>query len=140
MEKQRIGNPDIEAVTSRIIAAAIEVHRTLGPGLLETIYEQCLAQELVDAGLAVRRQVELPVSYKGRSLPGAYRLDVIVEELVVVEIKSVEAVLAVHKAQVLTYLKLTGLKAGLLLNFNVSLLKDGIARLSLPASMLPRLL
>jgi GxxExxY protein len=132
---------DIEVLTSRIIACAIEVHRTLGPGLLESVYEECLEQELQEAGLATRRQVELPVVYKGRRLNGVFRVDLLVEGLVIVEVKAIEAVLGVHKAQVLTYLRLTGLQAGLLLNFHVPLMRDGISRLSIShPSTPPRLL
>ena len=109
-----------------VIGCAIEVHRTVGPGLLESAYEVCLEKEFTLRGLGYARQVGVPVSYKGVDLECGYRLDFVVENEVVVEIKSVECVLPVHKAQVLTYLKLTKLTQGLLINFNVSLLKNGV--------------
>ena len=115
-------------ITSRVIAAAIEVHRNLGPGLFESVYEECLCQELRLRGVAHRRQVNLPVLYKGVALDCAYRLDLVVEDKVVVELKAIEHILPVHKAQLLTYLKLTNLHVGLLINFNVPLLADGIIR------------
>ena len=115
-------------VTETIIGAAIEVHRHLGPGMLELVYEECLCHELSLKGLAYQRQVKVPVTYKAIRLDGAYRLDVIVENLVIVELKCVEAVLPVHEAQLLTYLRLTGKRAGLLINFDVPVLKDGITR------------
>lgn len=118
-------------LATEIIGCAIEVHRELGPGLLESIYEECLLKELVDAGLPVERQVRLPVVYKGVELRDPLRLDVWVERKVIVEIKSVEAFTDVHMAQVLTYLKLTGNKLGLLINFNVRLLKNGVKRVAL---------
>ena len=123
--------PETETLTSTIIAAAIEVHRCLGPGLLESIYEDCLAEECLSRGLEVRRQVEVPVLYKGRRLQSVYRLDLIINNAVVVEVKAIEAILGVHKAQVLTYLKLTGMRLGLLHNFNVPVLRNGVTRLIL---------
>jgi GxxExxY protein len=111
---------------STIIDCAIRVHRGLGPGLFESIYERSLSHEFGKAGMAFRRQVALPVRYDGLELGRAFCVDFIVEESVVVEIKSVETVLPVHASQVLTYLKLSGLKKGLLINFNAALLKDGI--------------
>lgn len=118
-------------LTERIIGLAIEVHRTLGPGLLESIYEHCLCQELAEAGVAFNRQVPLPVSYKGRPLDCSYRLDLVVEQSVVVEIKSVEQLLPLHQAQLLTYLKLSGIPTGLLLNFHTPVLREGIRRMTL---------
>lgn len=118
-------------LTERIIGLAIEVHRTLGPGLLESIYEHCLCQELAEAGVAFNRQVPLPVSYKGRPLDFSYRLDLVVEQSVVVEIKSVEQLLPLHQAQLLTYLKLSGIPTGLLLNFHTPVLREGIRRMTL---------
>ena len=118
-------------LTERIIGAAIEVHRALGPGLLESAYEECLCYELSLDKLNVRRQVPLPVVYKGVKLGYGYRLDLIVEENVVVELKTVEKLLPIHQAQLLTYLKLGGFKTGLLLNFSSSVLKDGIKRIVL---------
>ena len=114
--------------TSAIIGAAIEVHRQLGPGLLESAYEQCLCHELHLRGLPFRCQIDLPVSYKGLQLDCGYKIDVIVNDEVIVELKSVEKILPVHEAQLLTYLKLSGKKVGLLINFNSSLLTQGIIR------------
>lgn len=115
-------------LTETIIGAAIDVHRELGPGLLESAYEECLCHELHIRGLTFARQVDLPVRYKGLSLDCGYRLDVVVENRVVVELKSIEQLLPVHQAQLLTYLRLSGKRVGLLLNFNVATLKDGIVR------------
>lgn len=117
-----------EEITDKIIGAAIEVHRVLGPGLLESAYEECLCHELKLRGLAFQRQVQLPVCYKEVRLNCGYRLDLVVAEAVVIEIKSVERLEAIHEAQLLTYLQLSRLKVGLLINFNVSLLKQGIVR------------
>jgi len=109
-------------VSENVIGAAIAVHRALGPGLLESAYEECLCHELHLRAMPFARQLSLPVTYKGIHLDCGYRVDVLVADLVVVEIKAVECILPVHEAQVLTYLKLGGWKLGLLLNFNVSLL------------------
>jgi GxxExxY protein len=114
--------------TSPIIGAAIEVHRHLGPGLLESAYEECLCHELHLRGLAFERQVELPVSYKGLKLDCGYRIDLIVEKEVVLELKAIEKVLRIHEAQLLTYMKLSGMRVGLLINFNAPLLTQGIIR------------
>jgi len=116
-------------ISGKIIGCAIEVHKTLGPGLLESAYEECLFYELMESGLKVERQKPLPVVYKEVKLEAGYRVDLLVENLVVVELKSVDALNDVHTAQVLTYLKLSGCKLGLLINFNVSRLRDGIKRL-----------
>jgi GxxExxY protein len=116
-------------ITDQIIGAAIEVHEELRAGLLESTYEACLCHELGLRGVAYERQRELPVVHKGRAIDQAYRLDLVVENLVIVEVKSVEELLPIHEAQLLTYLRLTGLRLGLLLNFNVLLLRDGIKRL-----------
>ena len=105
------------------------VHRELGPGLLESTYEVCLAYELAKRGLAVERQKELPVKYRGVKLDCGYRIDLLVEDKVIVELKAVERLEPIHIAQVLSYLKLSGCNVGLLINFNVKLLKDGIRRL-----------
>lgn len=121
----------INDLTAAIIGAAMEVHRVLGPGLLESAYEECLCRELTLRGLSFQRQVPLPVIYKGVALDCGYRLDMVIAEGVVVEIKSVEKLLAIHDAQLLTYLRLGGWHVGLLLNFNVPLLKHGIRRLVL---------
>jgi GxxExxY protein len=118
-----------DEITGEIIGAAIEVHRELGPGLLESAYEQCLCHELTLRGLRFQRQVEVPVVYKGIRLDCGYRIDVIVEDSVIVELKTVDKLLPIHEAQLLTYLKLFGRQLGLLLNFNVPVLKDGIKRM-----------
>lgn len=120
---------ELNEISNQIIGAAIEVHRALGPGLLETAYEVCLAYELSQLGLMVERQKPLPISYKRVELDAAFRLDLLVEGKVIVELKAVGQISPVHKAQVLTYLKLSGLELGLLINFNVRVLKDGISRL-----------
>ncbi|HWE98180.1 MAG TPA: GxxExxY protein [Caulobacteraceae bacterium] len=122
-------NPAVERVGRAVLDSAFSVHAELGPGLLETIYEDCLAWELRERGLSLRRQAALPVRYKGRLLDAGLRLDLIVEDAVVVEVKAVDRIAGVHEAQLLTYLKLTGLQLGFLLNFNVRLLKDGVRRL-----------
>lgn len=114
-----------------IIAAALEVHRHLGPGLLESAYEECLCFELELRNISFERQKPLPISYKGKHLDCAYRLDVVVNQRILLELKSVERVLPIHEAQILTYLKLTKLKTGLLINFNETLLRDGIKRIVL---------
>ncbi|MFZ2492056.1 MAG: GxxExxY protein [Thermoanaerobaculia bacterium] len=115
-------------MTSGIIGAAIEVHRSLGPGLLESAYEECLEQELVLRGVPCRRQVALPVEYKGVRLRCAYRIDLLVADAVIVEIKAVTMIEPVHEAQLLTYLRLARCHVGLLINFNVAVLRDGIRR------------
>jgi len=115
-------------ITGAIIGAAIEVHRALGPGLLESAYEECLCRELSLRQIPFERQLPLPVEYKGLRLDCGYRLDLLVADMVVVEIKAVESLLPIHEAQLLTYLKLGGWKVGLLINFNVPVLKRGIRR------------
>jgi len=115
-------------LTHQIIGSAMEVHRLLGPGLLESAYEECLVHELSLRGLNVRRQVPVPVVYKGVKLECGYRMDLVVEDCVVVELKSVEAIAQVHEATVLTYLRLSGHTLGLLINYNVTILKDGVRR------------
>lgn len=119
---------ELNRLTRKIIGAAIEVHRHLGPGLLESTYEACLAYELENLGLKVERQKSLPVIYKEVQLDQGYRIDLLVENKVVVELKVVEKINAIHEAQVLSYLKLSDRPVGLLLNFNEKLLKDGIRR------------
>ncbi|HET9580898.1 MAG TPA: GxxExxY protein [Usitatibacter sp.] len=111
-----------------IIGCGMKVHTMLGPGLLESVYEECLCHELNRAGLRFRRQVESPIKYGDLMLSAALRLDLLVEEKVVVEVKAVEQILAVHEAQLLTYLRVTGRRLGLLLNFNVAHFRDGIRR------------
>jgi GxxExxY protein len=120
-----------DPLTEKIIGFAIEVHRQLGPGLLESAYEECLCYELGQNGFAVRRQVPLPVVYKTIRLDCGYRIDLLVEERVILELKTVERLIPVHEAQLLTYLKLSGMRTGLLLNFNSATLKDGIRRMVL---------
>lgn len=117
-----------KALTEQIIGAAIDVHRALGPGLLEAVYQACLAHELSIRSLAFEQQKPLPVEYKGTRLDCGYRLDFLVANKVVVELKAVESIHPVHEAQLITYMKLTGCKVGLLINFNEVLLKDGIRR------------
>lgn len=115
-------------IGTKILNAAFKVHSSLGPGLLESCYEKCLAFELMAAGLNTRSQVHLPINYLGNALDAAYRLDLLIEDSVIVEVKSVESIDDIHLAQLLTYLKLSGKKLGYLLNFNVTKLKFGIRR------------
>jgi GxxExxY protein len=122
---------DRDLLSEAIIGRAIEVHRNLGPGLLESSYEECLAWELRKSGLSIARQVMIPIVYKEVSLAAAYRLDIVVEGKVLVEVKAVERIAIVHEAQLLTYLRHTRIPTGLLLNFNCAVLRDGIRRLSL---------
>ena len=117
-------------IADKVIGAAIEVHRHLGPGLLESAYDECLCYELSRNGLSFERQVRLPIDYKGLRLDCAYRLDLVVENLLIVELKAVDALLPIHKAQLLTYLRAAEKHVGLLINFNVSLLKNGIKRVA----------
>ena len=121
---------NINDLTGQVINAAIEVHKTLGPGLLESIYEECLCHELGLRRIPYERQKEFPIEYKGIKLNASFRLDVLVNKQLILEIKSCDTLLPIHEAQLLTYLKLTGLKIGLLINFNVPMLKDGIKRLA----------
>ena len=118
-------------LTERIIGAAIEVHRALGPGLLESTYEECFAREMQLSELGFERQVPLPVAYKGVKLDCGYRLDFLVERAVVLELKATDALRPIHEAQLLTYLRLGGWTVGLLINFNVTALKNGIRRIVL---------
>ena len=118
----------INDLSSAIIGAAIEVHRALGPGLLESAYEQCLAQELSLRKIPFERQKPLPVHYKGTQLDCGYRLDFLVADIIVVDVKAIDALLPIHQAQLLSYLKLGGWKLGLLINFHVPLLREGIKR------------
>ncbi len=117
-----------DSLTESVIGLAIEVHRTLGPGLLESAYEECLCFELKANDISFERQVALPVVYKAVKLDCGYRMDLVVDDRLVVELKTVEKILPVHEAQLLTYLRLSGIRTGLLLNFNTSVLKDGIKR------------
>ena len=120
---------DINHITGKVIGAAIEVHKTLGPGLLESVYEECLCRELQLIKFSYERQKSLPVEYKGAMLDCGYRLDLVVEGRLIVELKSCDTLQPIHEAQLLTYLKLTNIKVGLLINFNVPVLKDGIKRM-----------
>jgi GxxExxY protein len=120
-----------DLLTQGIIGFAIEVHRQLGPGLLESAYEECLCYELRTAGLIYQRQVPLPVIYKAVRLDCGYRIDIAVENAVILELKTVERLIPIHEAQLLTYLRLSGLRTGLLLNFNSPVLRDGIRRMVL---------
>ncbi len=119
----------LNALSSQIIGACIEVRRELGPGLLESAYEECLCYELSRRGLSVARQEPLPVVYKGVRLDCGYQLDVLVEKMIILELKSVDKLLPIHQAQLLTYLRLANLSLGLLINFNVYVLKEGIRRI-----------
>lgn len=118
-----------DQISREIIGAAIEVHRHLGPGLLESAYEECLCHELALQGVPFERQKPLAIHYKGKDLDCGFRLDVVVSDLVILELKAVEKIDPIHVAQLLTYLKLSNLKLGLLINFNGSVLKDGIRRI-----------
>ncbi|MEO2047610.1 MAG: GxxExxY protein [Pirellulales bacterium] len=119
---------EFDELSNRVIGCAIEVHRELGPGLLESTYEQCFAHELRRAGITFQLQQPQPVQYKGIRIDRGYRLDILVENNLVIELKSVEEIKGIHEAQLLTYMKLSGAKTGLLMNFNVTKLKDGIKR------------
>ena len=123
------GKERVNEITEQVIGAAIQVHRTLGPGLLESAYEACLAFELTKRDLRVAQQMPLPIVYDEVRIDCGYRLDLVVEEQVIVELKSVEKLLPIHEAQLLSYLKLSGCPVGLLINFNVPLLKNGIRRM-----------
>ncbi len=120
-----------DVITREIVDSAFAVHKTLGPGLLESVYERCLAYELDVRGLAVERQVVSPVIYRDVRIAGSFRIDMIVNDLVIVEIKATEKIALIHEAQLLTYLKLSKRRLGLLINFNVPRIKDGIRRLAL---------
>ena len=119
---------EFDQLSNRVIGCALEVHRTLGPGLLESTYEQCLAHELSQSGIAFKLQWPLPVEYKGIKLDCGYRVDLFVDDELIVELKSVDKITGIHKAQLLTYMKLSKVKVGLLINFNVEILKNGINR------------
>jgi len=121
-------NDETDRLANQVIGAAIEVHRTLGPGLLESTYEECLCHELARRSIAFRRQAKLPVTYKHVKLDCGYRVDLLVEKSLIVELKVVERLEPIHIAQLLTYLKLSGIRVGYLINFNVKLLKSGIKR------------
>ncbi len=118
-----------DPLSEEIIGAAIEIHRALGPGLLESAYEDCMVYEMKERNLLVARQVPLAIQYKKLHIPNGYKIDLIIENQIIVELKAVERILWLHEAQLLTYLKLSGIHRGLLLNFNVPLLKEGIKRM-----------
>ena len=120
-----------EELTEQIIGAAIEVHKSLGPGLLKSAYEECLCHELGLRGLKFERQKPIPLKYKGIKLDCGYRIDILVENKVIIELKTVEEIMPVHEAQLLTYLRLANIKVGLIMNFYVPVLKDGIRRMAL---------
>lgn len=120
---------ELNSLSSRIIGAAIEVHRNLGPGLLESAYEECLCHEFTLLDIRYTRQDRLPVNYKGKQLDCGYRLDIVVEKSIILELKAVESIAPIHEAQLLTYLKLSGKNLGFLLNFNTPVMRNGIKRL-----------
>jgi len=120
---------ELDLLTERIIGFAIDVHRALGPGLLESAYEECLCYELSQARIAFTRQTKLPVVYKDVKLDCGYRMDVVVDQAVILEVKTVERLIAIHEAQLLSYLKMSGLRVGLLMNFHVPVLKSGLKRI-----------
>ena len=122
---------ELNTITETVIAAAIEVHRELGPGLLESAYEACLAYELLESGLIAERQKALPIKYRDVKLDCGYRIDLLVERKIIIELKTVERFEPIHQAQILSYLMLSGCKVGLLINFNSKVLKAGIKRLGL---------
>jgi len=134
----RIDAEEYSDITGKILAAAIEVHRALGPGLLESIYTPCLHYELTARGLRFVAQRSIPIVYKGMSIPACYRIDLIVEDVIVVEVKSVAAILAVHESQLMTYLQLTECPVGQLINFNVPRLMDGVKRRLNPRATMRR--
>ncbi len=128
MLKTRIPSATLNNVTGEVVDAALKVHTQLGPGLLESAYEACLAYELAQRGFAVQRQVPMPVFYGDVEIDAGYRLDLLVNECVIVELKAVDALAPIHTAQMLTYLRLSGYQVGLIINFNVGVIKDGIKR------------
>ncbi len=119
----------MKGLTGEIIGAAIDIHRILGPGLLESAYEECMVFELSERGFTIRRRLELPVRYRGKKLDAGYRIDLLINEEVIVELKSIQRIEPIHQAPLLTYLKLADKRFGLLLNFNVPVMKQGIGRL-----------
>jgi GxxExxY protein len=129
---QREPIPDaVNKISGSVVDAAFQVHETLGPGLLESVYEQCLAYELTNRGLDIKRQVQVPLRYKDLEFDCGFRIDLLVNDEVVVELKAVDVVLPIHRAQILTYLKITEHRVGLLINFNVTKIKNGIHRFAL---------
>ena len=130
MNRRDAETQSFREITEQVIGACIEIHRHLGPGLLESAYEECLCHELSVLGIHFERQKPLPVKYKTVNLACGYRLDLVIEHKIILELKAVESLLAIHEAQLLTYLKLSGLTLGLLINFNVPVLKNGIRRIA----------
>jgi GxxExxY protein len=130
MNRRDAETQSFREITERVIGACIEIHRHLGPGLLESTYEECLCYELSQLGIHFERQKPLPVKYKSVNLDCGYRLDLVVENRIIVELKAIESLLPIHEAQLLTYLKLSRLTLGLLINFNVPALKNGIKRIA----------
>ena len=122
---------EFDSLSNQIIGCALEVHRNLGPGLLESTYEQCLAHEFKMSGISFKMQHPLPVKYKGINIDCGYRIDLLVNDRIIVELKSVDRLLPIHQAQLLTYMKLSGISIGLLMNFNVRYMKHGIKRMVL---------
>ena len=122
---------ELEVIGKHIVQAALNVHKQLGPGLLESVYEECMVIELGDAGISVQRQLALPIEYRGVQIKSALRIDLLVADRVIVELKAVNGMIPVYEAQLLTYMKLTNNRLGFLINFNVSLIKDGIKRMVL---------
>lgn len=142
MNRRDAETQSFNEITEQVIGACIEIHRQLGPGLLESAYEECLCFELSQRGIRFERQKPLPVKYKSVNLDCGYRLDLAVDEKIILELKTVEHLLPIHEAQLLTYLKLSGLTLGLLINFNVPVLKNGIKRIAnnfVDSSASPRL-
>jgi GxxExxY protein len=142
MNRRDAETRSLNEITEQVIGACIEIHRQLGPGLLESAYEECLCYELAQRGIRFERQKPLPVKYKTVNLDCGYQLDLVVEGKIIVELKTVEHLLPIHEAQLLTYLKLSGLTLGLLINFNVPVLKNGIKRIAnnfIDSSASPRL-
>jgi GxxExxY protein len=121
---------ELNEITRKIIGCAIEVHKLLGPGLLESAYEECMTFEMQNSGLRIESQKPVPIIYKEKKLNYGYRIDILVEDVVLIELKSVESLNRVHEAQILTYMKFAGIKTGLLINFNVKLLRNGLRRYS----------
>jgi GxxExxY protein len=119
----------LDLLTEKIIGFGIDVHRSLGPGLLESAYEECVCYELSQAGISFTRQTQLPVAYKNVKLDCGYRMDIVVENSVIVEVKTVERLIGIHDAQLLSYLRMSGLRVGLLMNFHVPVLKNGLKRI-----------
>ena len=119
---------EFDELSNKVIGCALEVHKQLGPGLLESAYERCLSYELICAGIRHIPQMELPLEYKGTKLDCGYRVDLFIEDDLIVELKAVDKLLPIHEAQILTYMKLAGVKTGLLMNFNVNQFKDGLKR------------